>query len=66
MSAEAAKAKGIPSLARIVAIAQAGIEPDVMGLGPIPAVELVVSSTQLPRQLQCLLIIIQLFICIHT
>lgn len=47
MSAEAAKARGIPALARIVAIAEGGVEPDVMGLGPVPAVELVVSATQL-------------------
>lgn len=42
MSAEAASSKGIPVLAKIVAIAQGGVEPDVMGLGPIPAVQLVV------------------------
>ncbi|XP_057319839.1 acetyl-CoA acetyltransferase, cytosolic [Microplitis mediator] len=50
MSAEAAKAKGIPSLARIVAIAQAGIEPDVMGLGPIPAVELVLKKANWTKE----------------
>lgn len=43
MSAEAAKNAGIPVLAKIVAVAQAGVEPDIMGTGPIPAVELVVS-----------------------
>ena len=42
MSGEAAAKNGITPLARIVAIAEAGVQPDVMGTGPIPAVELVV------------------------
>ena len=41
-SAEAA-ARGLKPLARIIAVAEGGVEPHVMGLGPIPAVELVVS-----------------------
>lgn len=44
MASEMAKERGILALAKIVAIAQAGVEPTVMGTGPIPAVELVVSS----------------------
>ncbi|KAK0093411.1 hypothetical protein PV326_013580 [Microctonus aethiopoides] len=44
MSAEAAKNAGISVLAKIVAVAQAGVEPDVMGTGPIPAVELVLKK----------------------
>ena len=44
MSGEAAAKKGITPLARIVAIAQAGVDPNIMGTGPIPAVELVVST----------------------
>lgn len=43
MSAEAAASKRIVPLARIVAIAQTGVEPDLMGTGPISAVESVVS-----------------------
>lgn len=43
MSAEAAAKKGITPMARIVAAAQAGVKPEIMGTGPIPAVELVVS-----------------------
>lgn len=43
MSADAAAAKGIKPMARIVAVAEGGVEPDVMGIGPIPAVEAVVS-----------------------
>jgi acetyl-CoA acetyltransferase family protein len=37
MSAEAAKTLGRKPLARIVASAVAGLDPAVMGLGPIPA-----------------------------
>jgi len=35
--AEAAKRRGLTPLARFVASASAGVAPDVMGLGPIPA-----------------------------
>ncbi|XP_026830060.1 acetyl-CoA acetyltransferase isoform X5 [Ooceraea biroi] len=38
MSQEAAERKGIPSLANIVAVAQVGVEPQFMGLGPIGAI----------------------------
>jgi acetyl-CoA acetyltransferase family protein len=38
MSLERAQAAGLPALARIVASAAAGVEPRVMGLGPVPAV----------------------------
>lgn len=44
MSREAAAEKGITPLAQIVAVSQAGVEPSIMGTGPIPAVELVVSA----------------------
>ncbi len=37
MSAEAAKRRGIKPLARIVAWATAGVDPAIMGSGPIPA-----------------------------
>jgi acetyl-CoA acetyltransferase family protein len=37
MSAERARDLGIAPLARIRAMAVAGVEPDVMGIGPIPA-----------------------------
>lgn len=43
MSSVAAEKKGVKPIARIVAIAEAGVEPNIMGTGPIPAVELVVS-----------------------
>ena len=38
MSAEKARALGLTPLARIAASASAGVEPRVMGLGPVPAV----------------------------
>jgi acetyl-CoA C-acetyltransferase len=37
MEAGAAKARGAKPLARLVAYAHAGVEPELMGLGPIPA-----------------------------
>ncbi|MBK5071744.1 acetyl-CoA C-acetyltransferase [Budviciaceae bacterium CWB-B4] len=37
MREDEAKARGIPALARICGWASAGVEPDVMGLGPVPA-----------------------------
>ena len=37
-SAEAAKAAGMPVLARIEAVATVGVEPAVMGIGPAPAI----------------------------
>ena len=38
MSAEKAAALGLKPIARIIASASAGVEPRVMGLGPVPAV----------------------------
>lgn len=37
MSAAEAKARGLAPLARIASWAQAGVEPEIMGTGPIPA-----------------------------
>jgi acetyl-CoA C-acetyltransferase len=39
MEAAAAKKSGAKAMARLVAYAHAGVEPQVMGLGPIPAVK---------------------------
>ncbi|HHX34730.1 MAG TPA: acetyl-CoA C-acetyltransferase [Gammaproteobacteria bacterium] len=39
MSAEKAKALGIPVLARIVAYANAGVDPSIMGIGPVAATQ---------------------------
>jgi acetyl-CoA acyltransferase len=38
MSAERAKAEGLAPLARFVSFATGGVEPDIMGMGPIAAV----------------------------
>lgn len=45
MSQEAAAKKGIAPLAEIVAVAQVGVEPQIMGIGPIEAIKLVVSTS---------------------
>ncbi|WP_348971645.1 acetyl-CoA C-acetyltransferase [Pseudomonas atacamensis] len=37
MSAEKAKSLGLPVLARIAAYANAGVDPAIMGIGPVPA-----------------------------
>ena len=39
MSAEKAKALGVPVLARIVAYANAGVDPSIMGIGPVAATQ---------------------------
>jgi 3-oxoadipyl-CoA thiolase len=47
MSAEKAKALNLKPLARIVASAAAGVEPRVMGLGPVPATKKVLQRAGL-------------------
>ena len=47
MEANAAKKAGIKPLARLVAYAHAGVEPHLMGLGPIPAVKRVFEKSSL-------------------
>jgi acetyl-CoA C-acetyltransferase len=47
MSAEQAKKNNIKPMARLVAYAHAGVEPQVMGLGPIPAVKKVFEKSGL-------------------
>ena len=39
-SSDRAKAAGVPPLARIVSYATAGVDPMIMGMGPVPAVRL--------------------------
>ena len=46
-SREKAEALGLPVLARIVASASAGVHPDYMGLGPIPAVRRLLKRTEI-------------------
>lgn len=43
MSADEVKKRGVEPLAKIIAFAQAGCEPDIMGIGLVPAVQAVVS-----------------------
>jgi 3-oxoadipyl-CoA thiolase len=46
-SEEAAKAQGLTPRARIVGMAAAGVEPRVMGIGPVPAVRKLLARTKL-------------------
>src|SRR6185295_17729576 len=41
MEAQTAKKQNLKAMARLVAYAHAGVDPQLMGLGPIPAVRLV-------------------------
>jgi 3-oxoadipyl-CoA thiolase len=47
MSAEEAKRRGVQPMARIVTSAVAGVDPNVMGLGPIPATQKALSRAEL-------------------
>jgi acetyl-CoA C-acetyltransferase len=47
MDSKTAEKKGIKPLARLVAYAHAGVEPQLMGLGPIPAVKRVFEKSGL-------------------
>jgi acetyl-CoA acyltransferase len=47
VSGERARAAGLPVLARVVAYATAGVEPELFGLGPVPAVRKVLARTGL-------------------
>jgi acetyl-CoA C-acetyltransferase len=46
-SGEAVKAQGLKPLARLVGYAHAGVEPTIMGIGPVPATRLVLKRTGL-------------------
>jgi len=46
-SAEAVKAQGLKPLARLVGYAHAGVEPTIMGIGPVPATRRVLERTGL-------------------
>jgi acetyl-CoA C-acetyltransferase len=47
MSADAAKARGAKPLARIIGWASAGVDPKMMGIGPVPAVRKLLTNTGL-------------------
>ncbi len=46
-SADAAKSHGLKPLARVVAMAVAGVEPRIMGIGPVPATRKLLAMTGL-------------------
>lgn len=48
--AEAAEAAGLKPLARILGYAVAGVRPEVMGIGPVPAVEALLAKTGLKAE----------------
>ncbi|HLZ22516.1 MAG TPA: thiolase family protein [Ktedonobacterales bacterium] len=47
MSLEAAKAQGVTPRARVVAMSVAGVAPEIMGIGPVPAVRKVLQRANL-------------------
>jgi acetyl-CoA C-acetyltransferase len=47
MSAETAKARGLKPLARIIGWASAGVDPKMMGIGPVPATRKLLKKTGL-------------------
>jgi acetyl-CoA C-acetyltransferase len=47
MDRETAEAKGLAPMARLVGYAVAGVEPEIMGIGPVPAIRKVLERTGL-------------------
>ena len=47
LSAQAAEEHGVTPMARLVAYTEAGVDPKVMGLGPVPAVQKLLAQTGL-------------------
>ncbi|MCR8922977.1 beta-ketothiolase BktB [Dasania sp. GY-MA-18] len=47
MERSAAEAQGLKPLARVVSYARAGVEPSIMGIGPVPAVKLALQRAEL-------------------
>ncbi|GAB1864883.1 acetyl-CoA C-acetyltransferase [Camponotus japonicus] len=50
MSQEVAASKGISPLAKIVAVAQIGVDPQIMGIGPVEAVKLVLKKANWSKE----------------
>lgn len=50
MEAKAAEKKGLKPLARLVAYAHAGVEPELMGIGPVPATQKVLARAGLKAE----------------
>jgi acetyl-CoA C-acetyltransferase len=55
MGGDVVKSRGISPIARVVAYAQAGVDPAYMGIGPVPAVTLVVSIKFVKNADSCIL-----------
>jgi len=49
-SADAVKSHGLRPLARILAMAEAGVDPRTMGIGPVPATDKVLSRSGWPKE----------------
>ncbi|MEE4292004.1 MAG: beta-ketothiolase BktB [Cycloclasticus sp.] len=47
MAKEAAEARGLKPMAKLVAYSHAGVAPEIMGIGPVPAVEKILAATGL-------------------
>ncbi len=47
MEKQAAEARGLKAMAKLVAYTHAGVEPSIMGIGPVPAVEKLMAKTGL-------------------
>lgn len=47
MEKEAAQARGLKPMARLLAYSHAGVAPEVMGIGPVPAVKKILADTGL-------------------
>ena len=45
MSANAVRKLGIKPMAKVISVAASGVDPEIMGIGPIPAVRKVLSNT---------------------
>lgn len=56
MSSAKAAEKKINPLAKIIGFAQAGVDPKVMGIGPVPAVKKLVSVSETDKLYKSLLI----------
>jgi acetyl-CoA C-acetyltransferase/3-oxo-5,6-didehydrosuberyl-CoA/3-oxoadipyl-CoA thiolase len=50
MSGDAARAAGLEPMARIVATAVAGVEPQLMGMGPVPATRIALERAGITTQ----------------
>ena len=47
MAKDAAEARGLKPMAKLVAYSHAGVAPEIMGIGPVPAVEKILADTGL-------------------